>query len=175
LDAATELFYWQGIAATGVEALAERAHVSKRTLYQHFASKDDLVVAYLRRFGADPPDPISKALAGDDVAPRQRLIDVFRPTPGTRGCPFLNASAEIADPDHPARAEAKIYKQAFIDELIRVAGEAGARDPEQLGHQLAVLSDGARAQSGALQSLEPVEHARVIAEQLIDAAISGAL
>jgi AcrR family transcriptional regulator len=170
LDAATTLFYTEGINATGVEHLAEHAHVSKRTLYQHFASKDELIVAYLRRFGEDKPLPPSVALDRTDISARDRLLEVFRPAPDTRGCPFLNTSAELAEPDHPARIVAKLSKQAFIDALARVATEAGARDPQQLGHRLAVLSDGAQAQAATLQSGEPFELARGIAEQLIDAA-----
>jgi AcrR family transcriptional regulator len=175
LAAAQELFYWHGINATGVEQLAAHAHVSKRTLYQHFAGKDDLVAAYLLRFGEELRSPPSMVLRREDLPARQRLIGVFDPAPGSRGCPYLNASAEIADVDHPARAEAKRGKQAFIAELIRVAAEAGARDPAQLGNQLAILSDGARAQSNALQSDEPMDHARDIAEVLIDTALGSIL
>jgi len=114
---------------------------------------------------------LSQGLARTDVSPRQRLLDIFVPLPSVRGCPFLNASAEVADAAHPARAEAARCKQAFVDDIIRTAVEAGADDPDLLGHQLAVLSDGARAQAAALLSQEPVAYAKTIAEQLINSAL----
>ena len=173
LEAASELFYQRGINATGVEALAERAHVSKRTLYQHFASKDEVVIAYVQRVAEQQRDGLSRILTSNDVPARQRLVDIFQPLDSFRGCPYVNASVEIADPEHPARVEAARYKRQFVDELSRVASEAGARDPEKLGHQLAVLSDGARSQSAVLQSDEPLTYARDMAERLLSEAIDG--
>jgi AcrR family transcriptional regulator len=171
LEAATGLFYGQGINATGVEELAERAHVSKRTLYQHFSSKDELVAAYLTRMGEAGRLPGSATLARSDLTPREKLLAVFEIGPGFRGCPFNNAAAELCDPAHPARSVALANKQGFMAELVAVAREAGARQPELLGHQLAVLNDGAAAQAVTLSSAEPVAYARAAAEVLIDLAL----
>jgi AcrR family transcriptional regulator len=172
LTAATQLFYTHGIAATGVEQLAEVAHVSKRTLYQHFATKDDVVVAYLEGLGVTDASGGIANLVRTDVPARDRLIGVFTTGSTLRGCPFLNASAENADPDHPARIAAAHGKQEFIDLLVRVAADAGARNPSELGRQLSVLSDGAMAQSAALNSAAPMDVARGIASGLIDAALT---
>ena len=97
LDTATELFYRDGINATGVERLAAESSVSKRTLYQHFPSKTAVVEEYLRGI-----DQRASRLATDtsDQTPRQRLLAVFdtpkAPTRTLRGCPFHNAAVESA-------------------------------------------------------------------------------
>jgi AcrR family transcriptional regulator len=138
LRAATDLFYEQGIGNTGVERLAEAAHVSKRTLYQHFPSKDELIVEYLRQVGAQRLPALAGLLADTRMTARERLLGVFD-IDAARGCPFVNAAAELADVEHPGRQVCGENKQAFIDTLIRLSAEAGARDPDALGHQLAVL------------------------------------
>src|ERR1700722_15426075 len=96
LDAAAELFYREGINATGVERLAAESSVSKRTLYQHFPSKTAVVEEHLRSIGDRVADP----LQGADQTPRERLLAVFN-TPSARGgplrgCPFHNAAVEAA-------------------------------------------------------------------------------
>jgi len=171
LTAATELFYRNGIGATGVEQLADTAHVSKRTLYQHFPSKDDVVVAYLDGITFEDLGPAMAGLVDSTRPPRDRLMGIFDPNQGLRGCPFLNATAELSDPDHPARHASCLHKQQFIDRLIALAAQAGASDPDLLGHQLALLSDGARAQGAALNSEEPLHYARTVAQALLAAAL----
>jgi AcrR family transcriptional regulator len=172
LEAATELFYSQGVNATGIEQLAERAHVSKRTLYQHFSSKDELIAAWLTRVSGDGVLPASETLGRRDLSPRDKLLAIFEIPAGFRGCPFNNTAAELCDPSHPARAVALAGKQGFVDQLIDVARQAGARDPEQLGHQLAVLSDGAGAQAVTLGSTEPMAYARAAAQALVEVALA---
>ncbi|WP_345633284.1 TetR/AcrR family transcriptional regulator [Rugosimonospora acidiphila] len=169
LRAATDLFYEQGIAATGIEQLAEVAHVSKRTLYQHFASKDEIIVEYLGRVGEQRLPGLAEPLRDSGRPVRDRLLGIFD-VGAPRGCPFVNAATELADTEHPARAVCTAQKQTFIDALIALATEAGARDPGKLGHQLAVLYDGASAQGAALNSTEPAEYARAAAAALIDLA-----
>jgi AcrR family transcriptional regulator len=174
LRAATQLFYRQGINSTGIDQLARAAHVSKRTLYQHFASKDDLVAAYVRGMSEAGPTAPTSVLEPSTVPARDRLLAVFDIMGQGRvptGCPFLKASAEIADPKHPARVISAHTKQEFIDALIGVAAEAGARDPGALGHQIALLFDAAQSQGVALNSAEPVAQARALAHDLIDRAL----
>ena len=98
LAAATTLFHREGIYATGVERLTEYAHVSKRTFYQHFPSKNDLVEEYLRRLHQDGGVPSEQAINNTDASPRARILAVFDSAPGTRfrGCPFHNAAVEAA-------------------------------------------------------------------------------
>jgi AcrR family transcriptional regulator len=130
LQAATRLFYEQGINATGIGELTEVAHVSKRTLYQHFEGKDELVAAYLRRFDDERLLPREQVLARTDLAPRDRLLGLFEDLEedgegAFRGCPYANAAAEIADPGHPARRVAAEHKRAFRELIRETAREAG--------------------------------------------------
>ena len=179
MRAAAELFTRDGIHATGVARLAEVAHVSTRTLYQHFPSKDAIVAAYLGRFRAEPPVPAVAQLAHDDVDPRQRLLAQFRepstsPDAVYRGCVFHNAVVEAAG-DMPEVAElVRQHKQAFTQRLARLADEAGAPDPETLARRLALLFDGARALSTSLNDTQPFRDAHDLAEMLIDQAVPPA-
>lgn len=101
LRAAEELFYTRGIHATGVAALIEAAHVSPRTFYAHFPTKNALVEEYLRRFESETPIAAEAELERDDLSPAQRLLAIFNPLEGDpsaliRGCPFHNAVIEGA-------------------------------------------------------------------------------
>ena len=168
LAASRQLFRDQGINSTGLDQLCTVAQVSKRTFYQHFASKDELIAEHLRRFD---PDVLPEVFDRTDLTPRERLLaafDIQSPL-----CPFIAAAVEIHDPDHPARLSARDYKKAFAARLAEAAREAGATDPEQLGEQLALLLDGASARNRVLDS-DTFATAAAIAGVLIDNAIPAA-
>ena len=147
LKASRELFRDQGINSTGMDQLCAAAEVSKRTLYQHFAGKDELVAEHLRQFD---PNVLPEVFDRADLSPRERLLTVFDIHAPL--CPFIRAAVEIHDPSHPARRYAREYKEAFALRLTEAAREAGATDPEQLGEQLALLLDGASARSRVLNT-----------------------
>ncbi|KUO07297.1 TetR/AcrR family transcriptional regulator [Streptomyces sp. DSM 15324] len=178
LKAATQLFTAQGINATGMDQLSTVAEVSKRTLYTHFPSKDELVAAYLQSL-VDDLLPVAPSPTRLTPSPRERLLAVFDwklpdATAPFRGCPFLNVSVEVPDPGHPVRQLAAAHKREFAHRLTDLAREAGAADPETLGEQLALLFDGAAARGTALNSSNTGACARSIAESLIDAALADA-
>ena len=168
LSASQQLFRDQGINGTGMDQICAVAEVSKRTLYQHFTGKDELIAECLRRFD---PDILPEVFDRTDLAPRERLLaafDVHAPL-----CPFIAAAVEIPDPGHPARVHARDYKKAFAARLTDTAREAGATNPEQLGEQLALLLDGASARSRVLNT-ETLATAAAIAAVLVDNAIPTA-
>ena len=171
LAAARVLFHRQGITATGVAELCAAAHVSKRTLYQHFSSKDEVAAAYLAAIAADPVYPPHAVLARADLAPRARLLELYatladdrRPL---RGCPFVNAGTELTDPLHPARLVVRAYKREFADRLSGLARDAGARGSDRLGRRLALLYDGAAAQVARDDSSDPASEAQAVAAALL--------
>ena len=173
--AAARLFYRNGIHATGVELIARQANVSKRTLYQHFASKNDLVDNYLRGIDARGGSPVEKRLGDTDLSARDRLLAIFD-IPGSevvRGCAFHNAAVESAGSLASADEIVRSHKQEFTRRLVAVAQEAGAADPHLLGHQLAVLFEGASAMATSLNDTAPAVHARAAAATLIDAALAA--
>src|ERR1700684_2965622 len=133
LDAATELFYRDGINATGVERLAAESSVSKRTLYQHFPSKTAVVEEYLR--GMDQRIADTVIHSDGDSTPRQRLLAAFdgHITPGEtfRGCPLHNADVESAGTMPGVQDIVRRSKLGFADWLTELAGQAGVADPRQ--------------------------------------------
>jgi AcrR family transcriptional regulator len=145
LETADRLFYLEGIRAIGVDTIAAEIGISKRTLYNHFPSKDALISAYLaRRFVQPPPSdkpPLEQILGTFD-----RLERGFAGT-GFRGCPFVNAVAELGAEDRSVRKIAIAFKESrrlwFRDLLVQL----GVAEAEMLATQLAVLVDGAIAQN----------------------------
>ncbi|HEX4361831.1 MAG TPA: helix-turn-helix domain-containing protein [Pseudonocardia sp.] len=174
LEATAELIYQRGITATGVDLIAERAGVTKRTLYQHFRSKDDLVAASLSERGE-----VALELFGRAAASRARrtgqpavlaLFDVIERLlagPMPAGCALLNASLELADPDHPARRAAREKLTARNELVARLLREAGVDDAELAG-ELALLVDGAFATGGAHRDPSAAARAKRAAAHLID-------
>ncbi|GAA4985232.1 AcrR family transcriptional regulator [Nonomuraea thailandensis] len=150
LDAAAELFYREGVGV-GIDALCRRAGVSKRSMYQLFDSKDEVVAASLERSAPAyqafllPPD--------DDRPPRARILHVFErleesaTMPDYRGCPFVAAAVEVKSPGHPAALVARRSKDALTAFFRGEAERAGVKDPALLARQLTVAFDGAGAQA----------------------------
>src|SRR5882724_2847210 len=167
LSASQQLFRDQGINRTGMDQLSAVAQVSKRTAYQHFTSKDELVAEYLRRFD---PDVMPGVFDRTDLTPRERLLAAFEIPASTPLCPYIAAAVELHDPQHPASQYARGYKTAIAARLTETAREAGATNPEQLGEQLALLIDGASARTRVLNS-ESFPTAAAIAAVLINNAI----
>lgn len=173
LRAASELFYEEGFRAVGVDAIAERAGVSKMTLYNHFASKDELAVAYLR----SRDEAVRRFIEGrvDDLAtePRKRLLALFDAfaeqveRDDFRGCHLINALTELADRDHPARRVALEQSQRWRAYLLELAQAAGLRGAEELADQLFLLLEGAFVTAVMERSPEPMRRARRAAEPLL--------
>ena len=143
LETADRLFYSQGIRAVGVDTVAAEIGISKRTLYNYFPSKDELIVAYLQR--RLRPTPAS------DLPPAEQILGNFQRLERTfsagvfRGCPFVNAVAEIKEPGHAANEVAFAFKEQrrlwFRDLLAKLK----VKDPDSLALQLQILADGAIA------------------------------
>jgi len=172
LDAASELFYREGIGAVGVDTVSERAGVSKRTLYNRFGGKDALVAEYLRRRDERWRAHLRDTTEGLDDA-TDKLLAVF----GSygewlmggdfRGCPFANAAAEIPDPDHPARVVARRHKEGVRGYLAAAAREAGFEEPDALAERLLILLEGATATAAMRRNAEPLDVARSVALELM--------
>ena len=175
LAAARALFRDPGINATGVAELAAAAHVSKRTLYAQFRSKDELVAASLAELSADAAAGPLSVLTREDLSPRARLIELFATLDDghvpPRGDPFAAAAYELADPAHPARRIVAGHAGGLIERLTDLARAAGARDPERVGRRLALLYAGAAAQIVALDSLDAIGDAMAVASRILVDAI----
>jgi AcrR family transcriptional regulator len=172
LRAADELFYKEGIHATGIDRLVDVAGVAKMTLYNNYSSKDELVAAWLTWRHEDWEHRLAEKLNRSESA-SQRVLAVFdayidsATEPGHRGCVFLNAVAEIPGSDHPARAVVESHKDSVRDFLVGQAEELGTPDPQQLGEQLFVLLEGGVVTAGVRGDVEPLRAARSAAETLL--------
>jgi AcrR family transcriptional regulator len=173
LNAASELFYCEGINATGVERIATKAAVIKRTLYQHFPSKTALVEEYLRQLRNEAAEAKSTPV---ETPPRTQLLALFDLADGgdarMRGCPFHHAAVEASGAMPGVEHIVHLHKRAYTDGLVDLARQAGAADPEMLGNQIALLYEGASALSTSLNDPAPWARARAAAEALIDHAVS---
>lgn len=149
LDTAAALFFRDGYRAVGVDTIVAESGVAKMTLYRHFASKDDLIVAYLDDSNAAFWAWFDAATEPQAGHPRAQLLAFFDAleqlvtTPQCHGCPFLNAAVDFPEPAHPAHAIARAHKDAVRARLYDLARAAGLRAPKSLADQLFLLMDGA--------------------------------
>ncbi|WP_172384436.1 TetR/AcrR family transcriptional regulator [Streptomyces sp. MNP-20] len=193
LAAAARLFAAQGINATGMEQIAEEAPVSKRTLYAHFRTKNDLVMAHLQGLVLSGAT-LEGVLTREDISPRDRIRKLFDPPvtdpdpavtdPSTadadagaapvRGCPFIDAAAEFPDPASAVHSYAREQKLRMVHLIAALVTELGCRDPLALAEQLATLADGAASRAMVLDDADYGRHARAAADVLLDHALAGA-
>ncbi|MEU0803774.1 TetR/AcrR family transcriptional regulator [Streptomyces sp. NPDC005970] len=152
LEAAATLAYAEGVGI-GVEALCKAAGVSKRSMYQLFESKDELLAASLERRAAAFAGRLLPD--GDDArSPRERILHVFErlesqsAAPEFLGCPYLAVQIELKNPEHPASRVARRIKQGMTEFFRKEAERGGAGDPDLLARQLVLLFDGASARAG---------------------------
>ncbi len=179
LRSANSLFYGAGIRAVSVDAIAEKAGITKKTLYYHFRSKDDLIAAYLE--SRDQPN-VRQFAAWFDAAEgtlAERMGAVFgelakvAARPRWRGCGFLRTAAELAAlPGHPAVKAASAHKKSLEAWLSGVIAADGRDDPDRLARHIILLIDGAF--SSVLMHRDPAyidsagQAARVILSQPVD-------
>lgn len=150
VDAASRLFYSEGIRAVSVDAIAEQAATTKKTLYYHFRSKDDLVAEYLS--SRDQPNLIlyekwfTEAPGGlpDKVEAMFKGVAAAARNPRWRGCAFLRTAGELANlPGHPAMKIGAAHKKKFESWLAERLGHGGVEAGPVLARQVMLLMDGA--------------------------------
>jgi len=179
VETALRLFQANGFHATGIDTILREAGVAKMTLYNHFRSKDELIVAALelqdRRFTAWFEERL------DDLArtPRDKLLAIFDvleewfTSDGFSGCIFINASAEFGGRDHPVHAAAAQQKRAIFDRILTLADAADAADSRNLAQNLLILRDGAVAVAQVLDAPIAARQAKRVARLLIDESVDG--
>jgi AcrR family transcriptional regulator len=155
-EVARDLFYRRGIRAVGVEEIVTKAGVAKISLYRSFASKDDLVVAYLEDRNVEFWREWDQAFSRYESEPRAQLRSIMNylahrtTAPGYRGCPFINYAAEFPDREHPGHRVVEANKREWRHRLTRIANACGAVRPKQLADALTLLVEGAYAISQTL-------------------------
>src|SRR5690348_9441632 len=152
LEAAASLTYRDGVGI-GIDALCKAAGVSKRSMYQLFESKDELLAASLEHSASTYVAALLPA-ADDGRSPRERIVHVFDQVelqaggPEFHGCRYLAVQIELKDENHPASQVAQRIKGNLTDFFRAEAEQGGASDPDLLARQLSLVFDGASARAG---------------------------
>jgi AcrR family transcriptional regulator len=149
LDAAVELYYSDGIRAVSADKLIGAAHVSKVTFYRHFPTKDNLIAAYVALRAEDERAAVAakRGELADDPAAVLRWyasgVGAAACTPGFRGCPFINAAAEITDADHPGRTIIREHRAWLTQQVRELLDQLGVDHTASRAEQIMMLRDGA--------------------------------
>ncbi|MGQ8634168.1 TetR/AcrR family transcriptional regulator [Agrobacterium sp. DKPNP3] len=153
ISAAAELFYNEGIHAVSVDTIAEKAQVTKRGLYYHFRSKDDLIAAYLEKRDQPNLQAFQRWFADAEGDLPAKIQAIFRKLAkaagqtGWKGCGFLRTSVELVQtPGHPAIIAGRRHKTKVEDWLCLIVGELHApQEARKIAKQIVLLLDGAFA------------------------------
>lgn len=168
LDVASTLFYRDGFRAVGIDTIIADSGVAKMTLYRHFPTKDDLIVAYLEHVNHLFWAWFEGALGTG--TPQEQLLALFEnlgaraTSPVCFGCSFQHAAADFPNPDHPGHRVALAHKQAVLARLCALTTAADAREPQTLAGQLLLLMDGAFI---AARIFGPNNHAVSVAQAAV--------
>ncbi|MCB2126326.1 MAG: TetR/AcrR family transcriptional regulator [Rhodobacteraceae bacterium] len=166
LSTAGPLFYREGFRAVGVDRVIAEAGVAKATFYKHFPSKDDLIVAWVKRAEA-----LTAAAAPQDDGPRPLLayaeaMIALAAADGCLGCTFQVTAAEFSDPGHPAHVAAAEAKRRVLDELERRARAQGLALPRQTAEAVFLLIEGVWAGVRMFGGEAPLDAARLVLRKI---------
>jgi AcrR family transcriptional regulator len=173
VETALALFSKHGYHATGIDRILAESGVAKMTLYKHFRSKDDLILAALRRRDEEFFRWLQGEVEGRAATPRERLLGVFDALetwfrdPAFNGCCFINAAGEYGrkeDPVHVAAAEHKARITGYLRDLAQAAGATSAED---VARQMMLLVNGAIVAAHVNGDTNAARTARTLAEALL--------
>src|SRR6476469_9506063 len=173
LDTAEELFYQEGIRAIGIDTVIERSGVAKMSLYRNFASKEELIAAFLARRNEKYWHWWDGIMARHPESAARQLEDLFAALPkricrpGYRGCSFLNAATEFPDAGHLGRQAALGHYQELRRRLLALCRRLKAAKPKQLADHLLLLIEGAYTTGGILGYRDAAKSVAKAAAELI--------
>ncbi len=172
---ATELFAEFGYHATGIDKILQQAGVSKKTLYHHFRSKDELILAVLRDYDSLFRNDFMKQVDNEADSPKGKLLGVYDVaerwfnSDDFFGCMYIKAIGEHSDPKSPFRDVCKQFKKLTRNYLEELCVEAGYRAAAELADQLALLLEGAIVTAQVSPEIDAARIARDAAEIIISA------
>ena len=173
LDTASRLFREQGVHPVGLQQIVDECGCGKNLLYRNFASKDDLVVAYLRRCRTEWEGIIDRAIEQAGPDPGSQLVAVVRAVAGQvrdadyHGCPFLNTHSEFRDPGHPAHQVSAGHFDALRRQLHAIAAQGGFQDPGAVAEQILLIIYGLYATAAVLGAHDTAPNAVALAEETV--------
>lgn len=176
VDTALRLFEAQGFHATGIDTILAEAGVAKMTLYNHFKSKDALIVAALSHYNDQSIAAMRRRVKQHGGTAQDKLLATFDAleewfaAPDFNGCLFINAAAEYGDCDNPIHEECARHKREVFDLYLSLTTETGVTDPRGTAQQLLLLREGAIVVAHVLGAPIAARQARRGAEVLLQGA-----
>ena len=178
---ALETFYRNGFHATGMDMLAAESGVSKTSMYKHFRTKEDLILAVLRLRDENFRNWLFRRMDELGTTPREKLLAIFDALDewfgerGFRGCMFIKASAEYQDPEDAIHAQSAEHKRLLYDHVVELTRQLGTASPEDLAQQLLLLKEGAIVMAVLGRGRDAARDAKTAAKGLIDSQMSSDL
>ncbi|MBK0401303.1 TetR family transcriptional regulator [Limibaculum sp. M0105] len=176
---ALEIFYRNGFHATGMDMLVAETGISKTSMYKHFRTKEELILAALRLRDENFRNWLFRRIDELAETPRDKLLAIFDALGEWfamrefRGCMFIKASAEYQEREHPIHAQSAEHKRLLFDHVKRICAQAGAPSPDDLARQLLILKEGAIVMAVLGKASDAARDARMAAESLLAAAFAG--
>ena len=174
IEVATALFTRCGYHASGIDQVIAEAGIAKTTLYRHFKSKDDLIVAVLQRLDKQYRDAMRQAVDRQGPDPKRKLLatfdfleDWFRDN-SFYGCPFMSAASEYNVRSDPVFQEALLHKRLMLAYFEELARAAGLDEPERVAGEINLLHEGATAVAQINGDPATARQAKAVAALLID-------
>jgi len=170
---ALKAFYRNGFHATGMDKLVEDTGISKTSMYKHFRTKEDLILAVLRLRDEQFRNWLYRRIEELADTPKEQLIAMFDALeewfaePGYKGCMFIKASSEYQEASHPIHKQAADHKRLLERHMSDLAKNAGLDDPNAIARQLLLLKEGAIVTAHLGHSDHPAQEAKAAALKLL--------
>ncbi len=171
---ALEVFYRNGFHATGMDMLVGQTGISKTSMYKHFRTKEDLIIAVLRLRDEHFRNWLYRRMEELADTPEQQLIVMFDALEewfdeaGFKGCMFVKASSEYQDTSHPIHQQSADHKRLLERHVIELAKKANLVNPEAVARQLLLLKEGAIVTAHLAHTKNPAQDAKAAAILLVD-------
>jgi AcrR family transcriptional regulator len=180
VDTAIRLFNQRGFHGTGIDLIAEEAGVSKKTMYHHFRSKEELILAALKHHDGLFRNDFMKSVNKVSESPSERLVGIFDvahawfDTNDFFGCMFINAIGEYSHRDSAIRSACKDFKHQMTGYILELAQSAGVSEPRELAESLALLLEGSIVTAQVAGNPDSADIARKAACVLIENSLGNA-
>ncbi|NIG22143.1 TetR/AcrR family transcriptional regulator [Pantoea sp. Al-1710] len=177
LKTAEELIYQNGIHAMGMDLLVKTSGVARKSIYRHFANKEDVASAALTERDERWMQWF-RTESDKGKTPQERILNMFTvlkswfESDGFRGCAFINTAGEVGDPEDPVRQIAKMHKQKLLDYALELAEQLNVEHPDDLARQLLILLEGAITMSYVMGDGSAADNAQDIAKLMLERASS---
>lgn len=174
---ALKVFYEHGFHATGMDKLVAETGISKTSMYKHFRTKEDLILAVLRLRDEEFRNWLARRMEKLADTPRERLLAMFDALDEWfgdaryRSCMFIKASSEYQEASHPIHTQSADHKRLLRSYVQDLAEKAGSADPARLARQLLLLKEGAIVTAHLLGRENVAADAREAARILVDHAL----